>query len=74
VVVAYVYTHLKFAFRLTDYHFWDVIHLTTFRQKFYDQYLNRRVKYARHAISIDERQSAFPGACGKTRSMMASAK
>jgi uncharacterized protein (DUF2235 family) len=59
VVVAYVYTHLKFAFRLADYHFWDVIHLTTFRQKFYDQYLNRRVKYARHAISIDERRNDF---------------
>jgi uncharacterized protein (DUF2235 family) len=59
VVVAYVYTHLKFVFRLRDYHFWDVIHLTTFRQKFYDQYLNRRVKYARHAISIDERCNDF---------------
>jgi uncharacterized protein (DUF2235 family) len=58
-MTAYVYTHLKFSFRLSGYHFWDVIHLTTFRQKFYDQYLNPRVKYARHAISIDERRNDF---------------
>jgi uncharacterized protein (DUF2235 family) len=59
LVVAYVYTHLKFAFRLPGYFFWDIIHLTTFRQKFYDQHLNLRVKYARHAISIDERRNDF---------------
>lgn len=56
---AYVYTHLKFAWRLPGYYFWDIIHLTTFRQKFYDQYLNPAVKYARHAISIDERRGDF---------------
>jgi uncharacterized protein (DUF2235 family) len=59
VMAAYVYTHLKFAVGLPSYFFWDVIHLTTFRQKFYDQYLNRNVKYARHAISIDERRNDF---------------
>jgi uncharacterized protein (DUF2235 family) len=59
VTAAYVYTHLKFTFRLPGYYFWDVIHLTTFRQKFYDQYLNPKVKYARHAISIDERRNDF---------------
>jgi uncharacterized protein (DUF2235 family) len=59
ITAAYIYTHLKFAWRLPGYYFWDIIHLTTFRQKFYDQYLNPLVKYARHAISIDERRNDF---------------
>jgi uncharacterized protein (DUF2235 family) len=58
-VAAYVYTHLKFAWRLPGFHFWDIIHLTDFRQKFYDQYLNPRILYARHALSIDERRHDF---------------
>jgi uncharacterized protein (DUF2235 family) len=59
IAAAYVYTHLKFAWRLPGYFFWDIIHLTTFRQKFYDQNLSPLVKYARHAISIDERRNDF---------------
>jgi hypothetical protein len=31
--VAYLYTHLKFAWRIPGYHYWDVIHLTDFRKK-----------------------------------------
>lgn len=58
-VAAYVYTHLKFSFRLRGYHWWETIHLTTFRQKFYDEHLDPRVSYARHAISIDERRADF---------------
>ncbi|HTE78476.1 MAG TPA: DUF2235 domain-containing protein [Xanthobacteraceae bacterium] len=56
---AYLYTHFKFAWRLPGFYFWDVIHLTDFRQKFYDQYLNPLVVYARHAISTDERRNDF---------------
>lgn len=56
---AYVYTHLKFAFGLPGFHWWETVHLTTFRQKFYDQSLDDRVGYARHAISIDERRADF---------------
>ena len=56
---AYVYTHLKFAMRLPGFRWWQTIHLTTFRQKFYDQDLDKRIKYARHAISIDERRADF---------------
>ena len=59
VAAAYIYTHLKFAWWLPGYYFWDIIHLTTFRQEFYDQNLSPLVKYARHAISIDERRSDF---------------
>jgi hypothetical protein len=58
LAAAYVYTHLKFT-HLPGYYFWDVIHLTDFRQKFYDQYLNPLVTYARHALSIDERRNDF---------------
>lgn len=58
-VAAYVYTHLKFAWHLPGFYFWDVIHLTNFRQKFYDRYLNPSVLYARHALSIDERRHDF---------------
>ena len=37
---AYVYTHLKFSFSLPGFHWWETVHLTTFRQKFYDQSLD----------------------------------
>jgi uncharacterized protein (DUF2235 family) len=56
---AYVYTHLKFSFFLPGFHWWETVHLTTFRQRFYDQELNPHVAYARHAISIDERRADF---------------
>jgi uncharacterized protein (DUF2235 family) len=56
---AYIYTHLKFSFLLPGFHWWETIHLTTFRQKFYDQSLDERIGYARHAISIDERRADF---------------
>jgi uncharacterized protein YjbI with pentapeptide repeats/uncharacterized protein (DUF2235 family) len=59
LVAAYVYTHLKFSFRLPGYRWWETVHLTTFRQRFYDQDLDDRIGYARHAISIDERRADF---------------
>jgi hypothetical protein len=59
LVAAYIYTHLKFSFRLPGYHWWETAHLTTFRQEFYDEHLDDRISYARHAISIDERRADF---------------
>jgi uncharacterized protein (DUF2235 family) len=59
LVAAYIYTHLKFSFQLPGFHWWETVHLTTFRQKFYDQDLDDRIGYARHAISIDERRADF---------------
>jgi uncharacterized protein (DUF2235 family) len=56
---AYIFTHLKFSFSLPGFHWWETVHLTTFRQKFYDQSLDERIGYARHAISIDERRADF---------------
>jgi uncharacterized protein (DUF2235 family) len=60
VVAALVFTHFKAAWKLPGFFLWDVVHLTNFRQRFYDQYLNKKVTYARHAISIDERRADFP--------------
>lgn len=59
-LMGYVYTHLKFSTRLKGYRPWDVIHLTSFRQKFYDGFLHSDVQYARHAMSLDERRNSFP--------------
>jgi uncharacterized protein (DUF2235 family) len=59
LVAAYIYTHMKFSVRLPGYHWWQTVHLTTFRQKFYDEHLDPRISYARHAISIDERRADF---------------
>src|SRR5258708_10789953 len=52
-------TRMKFSFSLPGFHWWETVHLTTFRQKFYDQSLDERIGYARHAISIDERRADF---------------
>jgi hypothetical protein len=43
LVAAYIYTHLKFAFQLPGYYWWQTIHLTTFKQQFYDEHLDPRV-------------------------------
>jgi uncharacterized protein (DUF2235 family) len=59
LIAMYIYTHLKFAFHLPGFRWWETVHLTTFRQEFYDNYLNTNVMYARHAISIDERRADF---------------
>ncbi|MGE0241145.1 MAG: DUF2235 domain-containing protein, partial [Parvibaculaceae bacterium] len=59
LVALYVATHLKFAFGLPGFHWWETVHLTSFKQKFYDTLLNPNVPYARHAISIDERRADF---------------
>ncbi|WP_082512410.1 DUF2235 domain-containing protein [Afipia sp. Root123D2] len=58
-LAAYIYTHLKFAVRLDGFKWWETVHLTTFRQKFYDDHLDTRTGYARHAISLDERRADF---------------
>ncbi len=35
-------------------------HLVSWRLKFYNTFLNKRVKYARHAMAIDENRENFP--------------
>jgi uncharacterized protein (DUF2235 family) len=38
---------------------WRPFHLLDWRMRFYDRTLNPRVKYARHALAIDERRKDF---------------
>jgi len=47
------------AFGLPGVPWWRTIHLTTARMKMYDTELDDEVKYARHAIAIDEDRAAF---------------
>jgi len=56
--VAYLRTHLKWA-EGVEGGFWASVHLTPFRQRFYDTDLHPRVPYARHAIAIDENRADF---------------
>ena len=57
--VAYLATHVKVAFGLPGYRWWQTLRITRLWMKFYDQDLNPRVGYARHALAIDERRAAF---------------
>ena len=61
-VIAYVYTHLKFDFAVPSYNWREslqTIHFTELWLAFYDARLNKKVSYARHAISIDENRKDF---------------
>jgi uncharacterized protein (DUF2235 family) len=53
-------SRVKWAFGLAGHPFWTTLHWKSPRPKLYDKTLDRRVSYARHAISIDERRASFP--------------
>jgi uncharacterized protein (DUF2235 family) len=57
--VGYLITHVKFADGLPG-SWWSRWHLASPKMKFYDQHLDTRVWYARHAMSIDENRADFP--------------
>lgn len=57
--IAYFKAHIKFAFGLKGFSFWDTLHLSEPKMKFYDTTLNPKVSYARHALSIDEERAEF---------------
>jgi hypothetical protein len=59
LAAAYLYSHLKFSFRLKDFPFWQTLHLNALRHAFYDQSLSPHVNYAKHALSLDERRADF---------------
>lgn len=52
-------TRLKVATGLPGVRWWRTIHLTTARMKMYDTELDEKVRYARHALSIDEARASF---------------
>jgi len=55
----YVISHLRYATGLKDYSFWQTLHFTSPKMKFYDPHLDNDVRYARHALSIDENRADF---------------
>jgi hypothetical protein len=57
--LGYVWTHIKVAFGLKRYPWWETLHLTEARMKFYDTQLNPKVGWARHALAIDEHRADF---------------
>jgi hypothetical protein len=62
VVLAYaVYLGLrvKFVTNLPGYKWYETLHLMSFKMAFFDRSLNRNVRYARHALAIDERRADF---------------
>jgi uncharacterized protein (DUF2235 family) len=55
----YTVTHVQYAVDLPGYSFWQTVHFTSPKMKFYDLHLGNAVWYARHAMSIDENRSDF---------------
>jgi len=55
----YAVSHLRYATGLKDYSFWQTLHFTSPKMKFYDPHLDNQVRYARHALSIDETRADF---------------
>jgi hypothetical protein len=55
----YAIAHLQYAVGLTGCSFWQTLHFTAPKMKFYDLHLDNAVWYARHAMSIDENRADF---------------
>jgi uncharacterized protein (DUF2235 family) len=55
----YTVTHLQYAIGLDGYSFFQTLHFTAPKMKFYGLHLDNRVWYARHAMSIDENRADF---------------
>lgn len=55
----YARTHFKMPGALPGYSRWQTFTRTEMLMKFYDNRLSTRVKYARHAISVDEDRKTF---------------
>lgn len=54
--LVYIALGIKFA---TDLPGFDTLHLTSFKMAFFDRSLNRNVRYACHALAIDEMRADF---------------
>jgi uncharacterized protein (DUF2235 family) len=55
----YALAHLQYVVGLPGYSFWQTLHFTAPKMKFYDLHLDNAVWYARHAMSIDENRADF---------------
>ena len=58
-VIWYVVSHLRYATGLEGYTFWETLHFTAPKMKFYDPHLDNEVRYARQALSLDENRKDF---------------
>ena len=58
-VIWYVVSHLRYATGLEGYTFWETLHFTAPKMKFYDPHLDNEVEYARQALSLDENRNDF---------------
>lgn len=50
---------LKFVTGLPGFHWHETMHLTGLKMEFFDRSLNPRVRYARHALALDEYREDF---------------
>jgi len=60
VLIWYVRHQVKFAPKANPTRWWRTLSISFGRMSFEDRSLNDNVRYARHAISIDENRKAFP--------------
>ena len=57
IEIWYAVTHLRYATGLEGYSFWKTLHFTSPKMEFYDPHLDKQVRYARQALSIDENRA-----------------
>jgi len=55
----YYLLRLRWATGLPGFKWYQTIHLTSFKMTFFDRSLNPNVRYARHALAIDENRADF---------------
>lgn len=55
----YYLMRLRWVTGLPDYKWYQTLHLTSLKMTFFDRSLNPNVRYARHAIAIDENRADF---------------
>ncbi|WP_398464237.1 DUF2235 domain-containing protein [Tardiphaga sp.] len=58
-LASYYLLRLKVSFGVPGFKWWQTVHLTNVQMKFFDRHLNPQVRYARHALSLDERRADF---------------
>jgi uncharacterized protein (DUF2235 family) len=58
-IATYYLLRLKFTTHLPGYRWYETVHLTGLKMEFFDKSLNRNVRYARHALAIDENRADF---------------
>jgi len=57
-LVVYAMKHIRWTTE-TSHPWWKTLHRRAWKMEFYDTYLNPRVQYAKHALSVDENRFDF---------------